>query len=308
MSASNRAAKLQKIHKALKKLYQPVKPPADRNVLEHLIYACCLEDASYLTADEALAQLQETYLDWNEVRVTTVVELAECLACLKAPEAAAKRVKNTLHSVFETYYSWDLEFLKKENLGKAIQKLQSYKSVSPFVVSYVAQTAFNGHSIPIDDAALVVLYALDVIDENELRDKQVPGLERAIPKSKGIEFGSLLHQLAADLYGSPYSPDIRNRIIAIDPAAKNRLPKRPSRKKAKSAEAKAEQAATPETPSKTKADAKELTSKKDGRKKAAESKSKEDKKKDTKKSSKTADASTTKKKTSSVRLAKKKPR
>ena len=34
----------------------------------------------------------------------------------------------------------------------------------------------------------------------------MPGLERAIAKSKGVEFGSLLHQFGADFSANPYSP------------------------------------------------------------------------------------------------------
>ena len=318
MSASNRAAKLQKFHKALKKGFTAIKPPTDRTILEHLIYACCLENATYLAADEAFARLQETYLDWNEVRVTTVTELAECVSCLKDPEEAARRVKNTLHSVFETYYSWDLEFLKKENLGQAIKKLQSYKAISPFVVAYVVQNGLGGHSIPIDDAALVILYACEVIDENELRKKEVPGLERAIPKNKGVEFGSLLHQISADLHSSPYSPEKRNKVIAIEPSAKDRLPKRPSRKKAgpkKVAPKKkdAKKAAKAETKKKSKAVAKKTpavrkpTAKKPGAKKPTPKKA-TSKKVTVKK--KTAKKSSTKKppKKKSGSLSRKKPR
>jgi endonuclease-3 len=307
MSAINRATRLQSIHKALKKLFTVVHPPADRSILEHLIYACCLENAPYLSADEALARLQETYLDWNEVRVTTVAELAECLACLKDAEEAAKRVRNTLHSVFETYYSWDLEFLKKENLGKATKILQDYKSISPFVISYVVQNGLGGHSIPIDDAALVVLYALQVIEEDELRSKQVPGLERAIAKNKGAEFGSLLHQLSADLHASPFSPETRNKIIAIDSVAKDRLPKRPSRKKkklpaAKETKAKEAKSAKPEKTAEAKVTKKSAPNKKktkDAAPKAVKGKTAAKAKPPTKKPSKKKSTST---------LAKKKPR
>ena len=53
MTAPNRAALLSKAHKVLKKHYQPVSPPSDRTVLEHLLYACCVENAGFEAADEA---------------------------------------------------------------------------------------------------------------------------------------------------------------------------------------------------------------------------------------------------------------
>ena len=69
MSASIRAKKIAKINTVLKKHYQPVKAPT-RNVLEHIVFACCLEDAKYEHATDAFARLQEIYTGWNEIRVS----------------------------------------------------------------------------------------------------------------------------------------------------------------------------------------------------------------------------------------------
>jgi endonuclease-3 len=82
MSTPNRSALINAAYKLLKEHYQPCQPPADRTLFEHLMYACCLEDARPEAADEAFARLQQTFFDWNEVRVTTVTELAETLSPL----------------------------------------------------------------------------------------------------------------------------------------------------------------------------------------------------------------------------------
>ena len=154
MAVTNRAAKLAKLHRVAKKHYQPVAPPSDRSVLDHLLYACVLEDTKYEAADEAFARLQEGYFDWNEVRVTIAVELAEVLSCVTDPNEAAVRLKKTLHSMFETDYTFDIDILRKENLGKAVQKLEEYSGITPFVVSYVAQNGLSGHSIGIDKSLI----------------------------------------------------------------------------------------------------------------------------------------------------------
>ncbi len=76
MSTSNRAALSHKAHKVLKKYYKPVEP-IERPVLEHLLYACLLENTHYEQADKAFDLLKASLFDWNEVRVSTVKELAE---------------------------------------------------------------------------------------------------------------------------------------------------------------------------------------------------------------------------------------
>jgi endonuclease-3 len=238
MSTSNRADILTKSHKVLKKHYQPVNPPTDRPLLEHMLYACCLENSPHEAADEAFAKLQQIFFDWNEVRVTTVTELAEVMSILKDPREAASRLKRCLQSVFESHYSFEIDFLKKQNLGKTVKELERVKGMTSFVRDYVTQVGLGGHAIPANQGVLNALVALGVIDQTQADQHKVPGLTRAIPKSKGVEYGALIHQLGVDFFASPFSPRVRSIILEIDPGAKDRLPKRASKKaEAKQADA-----------------------------------------------------------------------
>ena len=264
MAVSNRAAKLAKLHRVAKKHFQPVVPPANRSVLDHLLYGCILEDTKFEAADEAFARLQEDYFDWNEVRVTTAVELAEVLSCVTDPNEAAVRLKKTLHSMFETDYTFDIDTLRKENLGKAVQKLEDYNGITPFVVSYVAQNGLSGHSIGIDKSLINLLYTVGVIDEKEAEKMTVPGLERAIAKNKGVEFFSVVHQLAVTYSSSPFNSNTRTILLSIDADAKERFPKRVRKKKAAPVE---EVEAVEETPVET--ETKVATKKKAAAKKKA---------------------------------------
>jgi hypothetical protein len=229
MTTPNRTAILTKLHKVLRKHYKPYAPPSDRSVLEHLLYAACLENARPDAADEALAKLKELYFDWNEIRVTTVSELAEVLSGLPDAAAAGQRIKRGLQSVFETGYQFDLESLRKQNLGKAEKDLEKIQGTTPFVRSYVAQNALSGHSIPVNQGAMEVLYAVGMLTETEIEKGQVPGLERAIPKNKGVEFGSLLHQLGADYLASPGSSKLKGILAEVDADFKERVTKRAAR-------------------------------------------------------------------------------
>src|SRR5262245_64942649 len=130
---TNRTSAIAKVYKVLKKHYKPSAPPEDRTVLEHLLYACVLENARFEAADEAFARLKELYFDWNEIRVTTVTELAEGMGGVPDAAAAAHRVKKSLQSIFESNYSFDIETLKKQNLGKAEKDLEKVNGVTPFV-------------------------------------------------------------------------------------------------------------------------------------------------------------------------------
>jgi endonuclease-3 len=316
MSAKNRADLLTKLHKVVKKEYSTIATPSNRTVLEHMIYGACLEDATFESADEAFAKLQENFYDWNEVRVTTKNELAELMKSVSNPAEAAERVKKSLHGVFEKYYQFDLEFLKKENLSKAVQSMETFTGVSAFTISYTAQNGLSGHSIPIDQSFMNLMYAIGAISEKELRDRKMTGLERTIPKAKGIEFSVLVHQLAVAFTSSPFSSNVRNIILKIAPDAKERFPKRGGKKPAKpaaeekpakKAAKKVAKATAPKkkaAATKTKAPAKKkATAKKTAAKPAAKKKAKA-----TKKVAKKATKKKAAKKSTSRKLSKKKPK
>jgi len=311
MPAKNRADLINKLHKVCKKEYSLITTPSNRTVLEQMIYGAVLEDSTYEAADEAFAKLEENFYDWNEVRVTTRAELAEIVKMVSDPVAAASRVKKSLHGVFEKYYQFDLEFFKKENLSNAVQSMQTFTGVSEFTISYTAQNGLGGHSIPIDQSLMNLMYAIGAVTEKELAQRKIPGLERTIPKAKGIEFSTLVHQLAVAFTSSPFSSNIRNVILKIAPDAKERFPKRAS-SKPKKEEPKEEPA--PKASVKKKAPAKKAVTKKAPAKKAT--KKAPAKKAAAKKASKTSakkkapakKAAKSTKKKASKKLAKKKPR
>ncbi len=251
MATPSRTTQFSRLEKVLKRHYTPVHPPTDRPVLEQLLYASCLEDAQYEKADEAMARLQESFFDWNEVRVTTIAELSEEMNMLPAPSVAATRLKQILQGVFEGQYSFDLEHLRKLNIGAAVKSLGKIHGTTPFAVAFVTQTALGGHSIPLDRSTLSVLVLLDLVGQADADKNHVPGLERAVSKNKGVPFGSLLHRLGADFAASPFSRRVRDILTEIDPACRSRLPKRRSAKTSDSASAGAQTDEAPSSAPKT---------------------------------------------------------
>jgi endonuclease-3 len=230
MASNNRAGLINKVIKVVKKYYKPTEPPKDRKVLEHLVFASCVENSNHEDADKVFHALTSDYFDWNEVRVSSIRELAEVMKPLNDSEEAAMRVKRVLQSVFETQYSFDLEPMKKQNIGQAIKQLEKFHGSTPFSVAYVTQHGLGGHSIPINQGLLEAMRVVQVVSDAEAAKGSVPGLERAVPKTKGAEIGSLLHQLGVELHRSPQGPTIRKLLLEIDSNCKDRLPKRPLKK------------------------------------------------------------------------------
>ena len=232
MATPSRSALINRTIKVLKKHFKPIPPAKDRTLFEHLLFACLLEDSPQETAEQVFNTLRQDYFGWNEVRVSTIRELTDVLKPLVNPAVSAARLKQSLHAVFESVYEFEIETLKKQNIGQATKQLQKYNGTTPFAVAYVTQHALGGHAIPLNRGALITLHTVSVISDEEYAKGVVPGLERAVPKSKGAEIGSLLHQLGVEVGRNPYGPAARKLMLEIDPHCKDRLPKRRTQKPA----------------------------------------------------------------------------
>ena len=200
---------LPKLHKVLKSHYKPVVANTGRPMLEQVLFACCLENSQHDAAEKAFSRLLESYFDLNEIRVTTVAELAESLQGLPDPARAALALRRVLQGVFESTYSFSLDHAKKHSIAHGIKTLEHIHGIPPFVVHHVAATALGGHMIPLDLGALSGLYLAGVISREEYDAGKVAGIERLVAKKNVLEFNSLLHQFGADVVTSLHGANVR---------------------------------------------------------------------------------------------------
>ena len=329
MASPNRTALIKKTVRVLRKHFTSHAPAKDRTLLEHMLFACLLENSNHEAAERAFANISKDYFDLNEVRVSTVKELSESFRGLVDPTESAARLKRTLHSMFETVYAFDVEILKKQNIGQAVKTIEKYDGSTPFVVAYVTQMALSGHSIPVNRGLMISFQTIGVISNAEVKKRVVPGLERAIPKSKGIEVGSLLHNLGVEVGRNPYGQVVRKLLLEINPTCADRLPKRPPKPRGKQPDPPEEKKPVSKKKKLPKADGKKTskptaksksgptaakpvpqnTAKKTGKKTTKKTPAAKQKvKKKTGPTKKVAKKKTVKKKKTSHRLSKKKPR
>jgi len=177
------------------------KPIDERPVLEQFVYAILRENATRETADQAFKSLQEQFFDWNEVRVSSTLEIVEAFdGILADPETRAQRVIDFLQEIFETTYSFDLEplleVLQKKGLKQASKQLSRYQAANDYAVAWVMQHSLGGHAIPLDGAAQRVLKRMGLVeDENDIEALRT-SIEHQVPKAKGTLFVDLISVLA----------------------------------------------------------------------------------------------------------------
>jgi len=202
---TNKQQLLTQAQNLLKKRFPlPVAEPAGepRPLLEELIYAACRENSTPADADAGYARLRKAFIDWNEVRVSTVQEVADVLRPLPGSGTRAKHIIGLLQEVFEDKYSFDLSELSKKGLKDTARKLRFYKEgVNDYSVAWVTQRSLGGHAVPLDEATLRVLRRLGVIDEVDPDSLEAVrgSVEHVIAKPRGPEFTDLMSVHAKEL-------------------------------------------------------------------------------------------------------------
>jgi endonuclease-3 len=170
-----------------------------RPVLEQFIYGIVREGTTRERAERAYRNLQTRFFDWNEIRVSSLHEIEECLTGLPGAEARAERLISFLQEVFETTYSFDLEPLQKKGVKLAAKQLSRYQAANDYVVSWVIQQSLGGHAIPLDAPSLRTLKRLGLLDEDQDDLEALrTSLEHLVPKAKGALFCDIVSQVAED--------------------------------------------------------------------------------------------------------------
>src|SRR3954464_1900647 len=158
--------KMLKDHKAPAKEPQPA--------LKALVRAAMSYDVTNHKADDAMKAIDREFVDLNELRVATELEVQEMLG-QRYPkiEQRVTMITQALNNIFEREHTLSLDRLKDISRRDARQFLRELPAVHPFVEAYVMLYAFDGHTFPIDDAMLDLLRDEEVVeDQTSLHDAQ----------------------------------------------------------------------------------------------------------------------------------------
>jgi hypothetical protein len=202
----------------LKKRY-PIPPPhQERPVLETLLYAICLEDGSVEQAEAAFARLLSAFHDLNELRVSSITELALVFDGLPSADWRAHRVRNVLQYVFEKSFEFAFESLRRKTLELATKQLSKIRDLSPFDRNYTLQSALGTHVIPVDHLMTNAAIWLGLVAPGETPEHAAESLKSTVRKADVPVFAHYLRCLAVDpRLVKAFEPTKQSAAEAADP-------------------------------------------------------------------------------------------
>jgi endonuclease-3 len=187
--------KIQKLYRELKR--QPARQ-ADLQFdepVDALVYAVVSENLTEAQAQSAIKKFKDYFIDWNDLRVASVDEIAEVLG---RDNPAARNIATTLvtllKAVFEKYNMLSLQALKK--LGKRPAKLvlEKMAGITPFIVDYCMLTSLQGHAIPLTPRTMEYLKTSGLIHAEASYEETEGFMARLIATKNAYEFYSLLRR------------------------------------------------------------------------------------------------------------------
>jgi endonuclease-3 len=189
---------LKKLFPLLKKQYKSSLPKYDLPILETLIHAICLENASHEQADAAQELLEESFHDYNEMRVSSISELNQVFEGMENPDVRSLRIRSVLHYIFEEHYEFEFEGLRRKTLELATKQLNKIRDLSPFVKNFTLQVALGSHLVPMDDVMIPPVKWLGLVEPDATPEDASEALKSAVRKSDGPLFCHLIRCLAHD--------------------------------------------------------------------------------------------------------------
>src|SRR6185437_1770593 len=172
-NATKHADELKSLHKRLTKDVKP-EPREPVDALKALVRAAMSFDVPDTRADEAMKLIDREFVDLNELRVATELEVQEMLGQrYPAIERRVAMITAALNNIFEREHTLSLDRLKALPKKEARQFLRELPGIHPFVEGYVMLYAFEGHAVPLDDEMLLIFQEHHVVDSTtSLEDAQ----------------------------------------------------------------------------------------------------------------------------------------
>jgi endonuclease III len=146
-------------------------------------------------AQKALREITRAFVDWNDLRVSRVEEVAEVLGRdAVACRATALALTAALRGVFDEHHKISLATLKKLGKRPARQDLEKIEGVSRFVINYCLLTSLEAHAIPLTEQMTEYLKRNGIIDANADAEDLEGFLTRCVAAKDAYEFYVLLRR------------------------------------------------------------------------------------------------------------------
>lgn len=195
-NATKHAEDLRSLFKKLMRDHKPDSKPTYEPLKAFVRGAMCY-DATDAKASEAMEVIEREFVDLNELRVATELEVQDMLGTrFPGVEKRVAMVTACLNVIFEKEHTLSLDRLKTLSKRDARQVLKDLPDVHPFVEAYTMLFGFDGHAIPVDETMLAYLKEHGIVEEATSIEDAQKFLEHAVKSEEHYDLYASLRRAA----------------------------------------------------------------------------------------------------------------
>ena len=198
-NATKHADALKSLSRKLTKGSKSEDRPPKQDPLWALVRGAMSYDVPDSRVDDAIKVIQREFVDLNELRVATELEVQDLLG-QRYPqiEDRVKLITAALNAIFEKEHTLSLDRLKEVSRRDTRQFLRDLPEMKPFVEAYVMLMAFDGHACPIDGQMLDYLSEEEILEENTSPEDAQKFVEHHLKAEEMFPFYASLRTAAID--------------------------------------------------------------------------------------------------------------
>jgi endonuclease III len=181
----------QKVHvleekaRAVRRQWAPLEDSYPMEVVDLIIFHKLHLSMPLVGALKSFRNLKHAFVDWNEVRISTVREIQEALASSPESLAIAIFIKELLEFVHREQQSVSLEFLVEQNLGDIRRYLRQVRGLDSSTVNLILRLRKEHPVLPLTRSIEAVLDRLGLLTKST-RDKRERVLHEMVAPDKAL--------------------------------------------------------------------------------------------------------------------------
>ncbi len=198
-NATKHADELKSLCRKLMREHKPDAELQPQDALWALVRGAMSYDVADGRAEDAIKVIQKEFVDLNELRVGTELEVQDLLG-VRYPkiEERVKLITSALNAIFEKEHTLSLDRLKDVSRRDARQFLRDLPEMTPFVEAYVMLFSFGGHAFPLDEGMLEYLRDDEIVEESTPAEEAQKFVEHHLKAEEMFPFYVALRAASAD--------------------------------------------------------------------------------------------------------------
>lgn len=178
--------------RALEKKHRVGIPPDPMPLLEKLILHLLLQEAPQTNAARALRRLREVFVDWNDLRVSSIREIATVLEECRVGVEVAYILKEVLGQIFVHGHATTLDHVATGEPDQARRFIGKLKALPSWAGTYIQTVAGHGTAVPLDPHTSRICQRLGLFGRKSSVQTRVQTLKSIVSEGDVLRFHHLL--------------------------------------------------------------------------------------------------------------------